>query len=86
MTWRADCRDVPEGQPILVWTGEDAVVALAFAGDDYFPDTTFMDARTFEILPTPSHWMPLPEGPGGERPPSRRNPMQGQAACPARRA
>jgi hypothetical protein len=63
MTWRAVGADVPEGKPILVAYGEQVVVALSFPGDDYFPEATFMDARTFEILPIPSHWMPLPEPP-----------------------
>jgi hypothetical protein len=63
MVWRRVSKDVPEGKPILVACGDQAVVALAFPGDYYFPDMTFMDARTFDILPTPSHWTtiePLP--------------------------
>jgi hypothetical protein len=67
MTWNPLCRDVPEGKPILVCYGEQAVVALAFAADDYFPEMTFMDARTFDILPLPSHWMQLPDRPRAER-------------------
>jgi hypothetical protein len=63
MRWRRVCRDIPEGEPILVCDGVRSVVALAFPGDSYFPETTFMDARTFDILPQPTHWMPLPERP-----------------------
>jgi hypothetical protein len=63
MRWRAVCRDVPEGEPILVSYGEQTVVALAFPPDRYFPDLTFMDARTFEILPIPAFWMRLPPRP-----------------------
>lgn len=69
MIWRPVSEDMPEGAPILVACGDQAVVALAFPGDYYFPDMTFMDARTFDILPTPSHWAriePLPSsGLGG---------------------
>ncbi|HYJ29337.1 MAG TPA: hypothetical protein VEW25_03245 [Allosphingosinicella sp.] len=43
--------------------GEQVVVALAFPSDYYCPQMTFMDARTFEILPIPSHWMALLDRP-----------------------
>ena len=66
MSWRRVCRDLPEGRPILISYGELSVVALAFRADYYYPEMTFMDARTFEILPTPSHWMPVPESPQRE--------------------
>jgi hypothetical protein len=61
--WYPLSRNIPEGQPILVFDGEQAVVALAFPPDYYCLEPTFMDARTFEILPLPSHWMPLPDRP-----------------------
>ena len=57
------CRDVPEGELILVSHRERAVVALAYLPDNYFPEMTFLDARTFDILPTPSYLMPLPHPP-----------------------
>ena len=63
MSWRRLGRDVPEEEPILVCYGDLAVVALAFPADYYCPEMTFMDARTFDILPLPSHWMPLPARP-----------------------
>jgi hypothetical protein len=66
MGWHRVCRDVPEGELILVSYGEQVVVALAFPADYYFPEMTFMDARTFDILPLPTHWMKLPEPPQAE--------------------
>lgn len=65
--WYPVCRNIPEGEPILVFDGAQAVVALAFPPDYYCPEMTFMDARTFEILPIASHWMPLPDRPQAER-------------------
>lgn len=67
MTWRPVGRNIPEGESVLVSYGEKAVVALAFPADYYCPEMTFMDARTHEILPIPSHWMPLPDRPQTER-------------------
>jgi len=66
MDWRSVSKDVPEGEPILISDGRQAVVALAFRGDYYYPHMTFMDARTFDVLPTPSHWTAI------EQPPSSR--------------
>lgn len=63
MAWRSVSNDVPEGEPILVSCDGQAVVALAFPGDYYYPQTTFMDARTFDILPTPTHWMAIENPP-----------------------
>lgn len=68
---------MPEGEPVLVCYDDQAVVALVFPPDSYCPETTFMDARTFEILPVPTHWMRLPERPpaaarADDRPPARR--------------
>jgi hypothetical protein len=80
MRWRRVCRDIPEGEPILVSDGARAVVALAFAGDSYFPDMTFMDARTFDILPKPTHWMPLPERPLARAEEQRAAPAPRRAA------
>ena len=80
MTWRRVCRDVPEGEAILVSYGGQAVVALAFPADDYCPAMTFMDARTFEILPIPSHWMPLPDRPRTEWAGGRRASASRRAA------
>lgn len=79
MRWRPVCGDVPEGEPILVSYGDQAVVALAFHPDYYCPEMTFMDARTFEILPIPSHWMPLPDRPKTESP-AGRNAVSRRAA------
>jgi hypothetical protein len=79
MTWHPVSRNVPEGEPILVYSGEQVVVALAFPADYYWPEMTFMDARTFEILPIPSYWMPLPDLPQAER-------SAGPAASVARQA
>jgi hypothetical protein len=53
---------------MLVCYGDQVVVALAFPPDDYCSEPTFMDARTFEILPIPTHWMPLPDRPQTEKP------------------
>jgi hypothetical protein len=66
MTWHRVCRDIPEGEPILVSYGDQVVVALAFPPDYYCREMTFMDARTFDILPIPSHWMRLPDRPQAE--------------------
>ncbi|HEY0013726.1 MAG TPA: hypothetical protein VGB79_12845 [Allosphingosinicella sp.] len=66
MRWRRISRDVTEGEPILVSYGNQCVVALAFPADSYCREMTFMDARTFEILPIPLHWMPLPEAPAAQ--------------------
>lgn len=66
MQWRRVCRNIPKGEPLLVCDGRMAVVALVFPGDYYFPEMTFMDARTFDILPVPTHWMPLPERPAAD--------------------
>ena len=63
MTWRPVGGDIPEGKPILIAYPDLVVVALAYPGDDYCPEMTFMDARTFEILPIPPYWMELPEPP-----------------------
>jgi hypothetical protein len=67
MGWKRVSRDVPEGEPILVSYGDRAVVALAFPADYYCAEMTFMDARTYEILPIPTHWMVLPEAPEEEQ-------------------
>lgn len=70
MIWHPVCRNVPEGEPILVSYDGMAVVALAFPPDYYFREATFMDARTFEILPVPSYWMPLPDRPQADQKPA----------------
>ena len=80
MKWQPVSPELPKGEPILVCYDRVAVVALAFQGDYYYPDMTFMDARTFEILPIPTHWMPLPERPGTDTPVEEPAPRSRRAA------
>lgn len=80
MRWQRVSRDIPEGVPILVSCAGQAVVALAFRGDYYFPEATFMDARTCDILPVPSHWMPLPDKPQAQEPARREVSARRRAA------
>ena len=54
----------PAGVPVLIWSGEAFAVAVLVQGEDAGgPWRVFMDARSDEILPWPSHWMRLPPAP-----------------------
>ncbi|CAA9238745.1 MAG: hypothetical protein AVDCRST_MAG93-1227 [uncultured Chloroflexia bacterium] len=58
MEWRALTDDLPKGE-VLVWLGNRAAVAVVVPADDSSPESIFMDARTCDLLPWPSHWMPI---------------------------
>ncbi len=49
---------LPKGE-ILVWAGDRPVVAILVTNGG----RDFLDARTLDLLPWPTHWMELPAPP-----------------------
>ncbi len=63
----------PVATPLLIWSNGACAVAVVVEGtDESGPWQVFMDARSDEILPWPSHWMQLPHP-----------PLEGERAMPA---
>ncbi len=55
---------LPTRQEVLVWSAGKYHVACLLEGiGKDGPWRVFMDARSDEVIATPSHWMPLPEPP-----------------------
>lgn len=54
----------PVGLEVLIWSNGACAIAVCVDGaNEDGPWRVFMDARSDEILPWPSHWMPLPPAP-----------------------
>ncbi len=61
--WSPASADMPSHE-ILIWSGGRAMVGVLVKGTDEKGDwQDFLEARTSEILPWPSHWCLLPEAP-----------------------
>ena len=58
MEWRRLTDDLPEGEA-LIWLGDRAAVAVLVPADDRHSSPTFMDARTSDLLPWPTHFIPI---------------------------
>lgn len=62
--WSPIAVDPPAGTPVLIWIEQSCSVALLVEGSDAKGSwRVFMDPRSDEALPWPTHWMPLPQPP-----------------------
>jgi hypothetical protein len=54
----------PPGSAVLIWIDGAFAIAILVEGEDAGGHwRVFMDSRSDEILPWPSHWLPLPPAP-----------------------
>jgi len=54
----------PAGEQLLIWVDGGCALAVMVEGSDSKgPWRVFMDPRSDEILPWPTHWMALPSAP-----------------------
>jgi hypothetical protein len=58
MQWHPLTNELPKGE-VLVWLGDRAAVAVLVPADENYDAPSFMDARTSDLLPWPTHFMPL---------------------------
>ncbi|MGZ8337149.1 MAG: DUF551 domain-containing protein [Allosphingosinicella sp.] len=69
MEWKPVTPDMP-GHDVLLWAGGRCVVGCLVEGETQGRAwRVFMDTRNDELLPSPTHWMPLPHPPkSGSKP------------------
>jgi hypothetical protein len=63
MKWQIVADELPR-EEVLVWSDGRAVVAEFIPADRKIPKPLCINLRTEDILPWPTHWMPLPPPPG----------------------
>jgi hypothetical protein len=64
-SWILTQSQLPD-RDVLVWTGERMAICTPLKRAD--GSIVFMEAHSDCLIEAPTHWMPLPEPPGGQKP------------------